>query len=194
MYIYINIYIYIFIYIYIHDIYWTLYPQVVWLDPKKRKSTKKEMYEVSRFHQCCSVLQCTTVCCLVLQCVAVCCSVLQCVEEKKVYQAGDVTLSSVLQCVAVCCSVLQCVAVCCSVLQCVAVCCSVLQCVAVCHSALHSVAVCYSVLQGVEEKDVYGVATISRLFQIVGLFCERDCRSLLWKSPIKETVFCKRDL
>ena len=46
---------------------------------------------------------------------------------------------------------------CCSVLQCVAVCCSVLQCVAVYHVWVVS----------------YGVATISRLLQIIGLFCKR---------------------
>ena len=48
--------------------------------------------------------------------------------------------------------VLQCVAVCCSVLQCVAVCCSVLQC-----------AVTMVVLY-------HGVATVSRIDKILGLF------------------------
>jgi len=86
-----------------------------------------------------------------LQCAAVCCSVLQCVA----------VCFSVLQCVAVCCSVLQCVAVCCSVSQCVAVCCSVLQCIAVIH--IWSL---FCIL-------TYGVATISRLLKIIGLFCKR---------------------
>jgi len=87
-------------------------------------------------------------CCSVLQ-FAVCCSALQCA------------------CVAVCDSVhvLQCVAVCmcCSVLQC-AVCCSVhvLQCVAVC-----SVLQC---LRSYVTTSDYGVATISRLLKIIGLF------------------------
>ena len=89
-------------------------------------------------------------------------------------------LGCVLQRVAACCSVLQCVAVCCSVLQCVAVCCSVLQCASVCCSALQCVAVCCGVLQygtvwcSVVQCGVvccYGVATISRLLKIIGLFC-----------------------
>jgi len=63
---------------------------------------------------CCSVLQCVAVCCSVLQCAAVCCSMLQCVCC--IYSQSQVQYyQCVLQCVAVCCSVLQCVAVCCSV-------------------------------------------------------------------------------
>jgi len=88
---------------------------------------------------------------IVLQCVAVCCSVLQCVAVYCI----------VLQCAAVDCSAFQCAAVCCSVLQCVAVCCSVLQCVAVRCSANN------------EGSHYYGVATISRLLKIIGLFCKR---------------------
>jgi len=62
----------------------------------------------------------------------------------------------------VCCSVLQCAAVCCSVLQRAAVCCSVLQRVAV------------EILKGqLNSPYAYGVATISRLLKIVGLFCKR---------------------
>ena len=36
------------------------------------------------------------------------------------------------------------------------------------------------------DRKSYGVATISRLFNIVGLFCK--------KSSTQETIFCKRDL
>ena len=91
---------------------------------------------------------------------------------------------SVLQCVAVCCGVLQCVAVCCSVLQCVAVCCSVLQCVAVC---LHETGLQRERKREKERerkterhnnilvpsyiKHGYGVGTISRLLEIISLFC-----------------------
>jgi len=71
--------------------------------------------------------------------------------------------------------VLQCVAVCCSVLQCVAVCRSVSQC-----GALHlsgatrivggqrRVGIC---IQMSQRNDVYGVATVSRIDQMIGLFC-----------------------
>jgi len=77
----------------------------------------------------------------------------------------------------VCCSVLQCVAVCCSVLQCMLyikmdasllhnmVCCSVLQCVAV-HVVHQDGRI--SVAQ-----HGYGVATIGKLLDIIGLFCKR---------------------
>ena len=69
----------------------------------------------------------------------------------------------------VCCSVLQCVAVCCSVLQCVAVCCSMLQ--------YKTDVGCRSVMQCVAVQDRswvlqhYGVAMVSRLLKITGLFC-----------------------
>ena len=77
--------------------------------------------------------------------------------------------------------------------------CSALQCVAVCCSALQSVAVHYettlekSVVQCVVfkipisknfgTKKLYGVATISRLIKIIGLFCKRA----LQKRPIFST-------
>ena len=66
-----------------------------------------------------------------------------------------------------CCSVLQCVAVSCSVLQCVAVCCRVLQCVAVCCSVLLLVE--FGILLDLQD----GLATMSRLLKIIGLFCKR---------------------
>jgi len=146
---------------------------------------------------CCSVLHCTA---------AAYCNGLPC--------EAAVRCHSVLQCVAVCCcSVLQCAAVCCSVLQCVAVCCSVLQCVAVCCTVLrqpylHDVAarmllhpllhayihthpftcmhICTRpyVYFNIHHSQ-YGVATISRLLKIVGLFCRIS--SLLQGSFAKET-------
>ena len=102
--------------------------------------------------------------------VAVCLNVLQCVA---VYL-------NVLQCVAVYLNVLQCVAVYLHVLQCVAVYLNVLQCVAVYLNVLQCVAVYLNDLQkcviqgGVQYIYIYyGVATISRLLRIIGLFCKR---------------------
>jgi len=73
-----------------------------------------------------------------------------------------------ISCAAVSCSKLHFVAVCCSVLQCVAVCCSVLQRASQVSACIH-----------------YGVATISRLLQIITLFC--GISSLLQGSFAKET-------
>jgi len=73
----------------------------------------------------------------------------------------------------VCDIVLQCVAVCCSVLQCVAVCCSVLQCAP--NHITHSM--CYHIKRDTTQNQCairhshfvwYGMATISRLLQILG--------------------------
>jgi len=52
----------------------------------------------------------------------------------------------------------------CLPVRCVAVSCSELQCVAVCSSQL-------STALTIELLNSYGVATISRLLQIIGLFC-----------------------
>jgi len=73
----------------------------------------------------------------------------------------------VLHCVAARCSTFQCVAVCCSVLQCVAVRCSVLQCV---ESRSDMVQGAFDFNTG-KGFSVYGVASISRLLAIIGLFC-----------------------
>jgi len=93
----------------------------------------------------------------------------------------------VLQCVAVCCSVLQCVAVCCSVLQWVAVCCSVLQCVAVCGSVLQSLACLKYHLDATIRYS--GVATISRLLNMISLLCKRALQNRLYSA--KETYNSK---
>jgi len=132
-------------------------------------------------------LQCVVVCCSVLQCVAVCCSVLQW------HNCADIQYAEVHGSVAVCGSVLQCVAVCCSLLQFVAVRCSyitvqtfnILQCIVVYRSVLQCVAVCCSVCQCFYRYPKYGVATISRLLKIIGLFCRIS--SLLQGSFTKET-------
>ena len=55
-------------------------------------------------------------------------------------------------------------------LQCVAVCCSVLQCVAVCRSVLQ----CSVVGFKKSLATSYGVATISRLLQIICLFLQKS--------------------
>ena len=98
-----------------------------------------------------------------LQGVAVCCSVLQHVLQR-VFQCVILpwrfTVCDIAVCVAGRCSVLPCIAVCCSVLQ------RVLQCVilpwrcTVCEICC----TCYYTLY-------YGVATISRLLNIIGHFC-----------------------
>jgi len=155
---------------------------------------------------CGSMLQCVplqyaAVCCSVLQCTTACCHMVQGVH------CGIEGVVKWVCCVAVCCSVLQRVAACCSVLQncvgycivtervvklacCVAVRCSVLQCAAVCCSVLQNGAG-YCIVALDDEIVVkcvlcHGLATISRLLTIIGLFCKR--------ALIKETIFCKRDL
>jgi len=142
------------------------------------------------------------VCCSVLQCVAVSCKscfgvyVLMCLRRRLSYFHSY----TVLPCVAVCCSV------CCSQLQCmlppvaarhsmlrqiVGLCLCVLlarQSVAVCVAMCYSV--CCSALQCAVSCSVcvyvpYGVATISRLLTIIGIFCRIS--SLLQGSSAKET-------
>jgi len=137
----------------------------------------------------------------VAACVAVRCNVLQrllsrTVSINKIFWLRSLVRCSVLQYFAVCCNLLPrvaaCVAVCtfCNAYYnthvddlrktpsvgnvCVAVCCSVLQCVAVCCNMLQRVAVCIfcTVFYDAQLYD-YGVATMSRLLKIIGLFCKR---------------------
>ena len=112
---------------------------------------------------------------------------------------------SVLQCVAVCCCVLQYIAVCCNVLQRVAACCSGMSLywsvvrwrvpglLRVCHDALiHEmtrVYVTWHMYMRQYSVVCYGVVSISRLLNIVGLFSKRA----LWKRrySAKETYNCR---
>jgi len=75
-------------------------------------------------------------------------------------------------CVALCCSMLQYVAVCCSILQCevehIWYDSIVLQCVAVCRSMLQYVA-----MWGRTYLVRCGMASVSRIDKIIGLFCKR---------------------
>ena len=102
--------------------------------------------------------------------VALCCSMLQrigvavCLRGRVCYATGsDLRHSGLLRCVAVCCSVLQRV----------------------------SVAVCFrgGVAQARQNFGTYGVATISMLLQITGLFCR--IQSLLQGSFAKQTYNLK---
>jgi len=90
-------------------------------------------------------------------------------------------LQRVLQYVAACCSEEQCVAVWCRVVQCV--CCSMSRTVILVHTKDNA----FDTISFVSvASGHYGVATISRLLKTTGLF--------LQKSPIKETISCKRNL
>ena len=82
---------------------------------------------------------------------------------------------SVLQCVAVCCPVLQSVAVCCSEMKWICmiwVTCD-LWCVCLRVSAYVSLSLC---------AYEYGVATMSRLLKIIGLFCKRALYKRLYSA------------
>ena len=115
---------------------------------------------------CYSVLQ---VCCRVLPCDAVCYSVLRCVlflftictviSSRELEKHGRSA---------------ECVAVCCVVLRGVAVCCSAFQSVAECSISLYSVHNLHcDALSPILRlgHHIYGVAIISRLLKITGLFC-----------------------
>jgi len=84
---------------------------------------------------------------------------------------------------------LQCVAVCCSVLQCVAVCCSVLQQGIKVHILCMCISMCVCVCTFLSLSLIFAVGRESRYRSIVSKYS--DYRSLLPKSPIKQTIFCQ---
>jgi len=108
---------------------------------------------------CCSMLQCVAVLGSVLHCVAVC---QQPTVAKVVYFGFTVVCE--MRASAACCSVWQCVALCCSV------------------NSQYSPKIS-------TENSQYGVASISTLHKIIGLFCKRG----LWKRwySAKETYNLK---
>jgi len=142
-------------------------------------------------------LQCVVVCVAVwvAVCVAVCAALCSTVFLELCYMFAENKITdSVVQRLAECCSELPWVAVCCSVLQCIAMCvagcCSLLsQPVAICgivvwscvfliSSTFYRKSVCVSVCVRVcvcanHELLAMGVATISWLLEIIGLFCKR---------------------
>ena len=113
-----------------------------------------------------------SVCCSVLQCVAVCCSVLQCVTGSRdvmfwplnhVQNRPDLSesqnITGLMYTGGVCVSVCVCMSVCLG--MCVRV-------DAHAHAHAHTHTHAY-----MHTHDKYGVATISRLLKIIGLFCKR---------------------
>jgi len=150
---------------------------------------------------CCSVLQCIAVCCSALQCVAVCCSMWQCVAVCCSVSRCVAVCCNMLQCVAVCRRVLQSVLLCltavesnylahtaqplaptaaylymwhdprtehtyiCDVTHWLSIPIHVTWLIYTCDIGTHS---CIPTCVG---RRPYGVATISRLLKITGLFC-----------------------
>jgi len=117
---------------------------------------------------CCSVLQCVAMRCSVLQCVAVCCAASGCLASA--YPASAIHCNMLqLQCVAAVAGSKKSL----NTQQHTATHCNTLQ-----HAATHCL--CIPCLCNT------GMLWISRLFLID--------RSLLQNIPIKETIFCKKDL
>jgi len=106
-------------------------------------------------------------------------------------------------CVAVCCSVLHCVAVCCSVLQSVSQCCSMYMCIMTHHmSATLTHDSMYSAFYVFIPLFIHQImtcvcwltiwvlpwpTTLSRLLQIIGLFCKRALQKRRYST--KETWY-----
>jgi len=142
------------------------------------------------------MLQCVAACYSVLQRVAARCSVLHPARKKQDYVTVCCCVwQSVLQHVAVCCGMLQCGASFCGVLHWVAVSCSELQggtpveghtyfvcifiirCPSLSHTVSRSLSLSLSLFFYLSLSTCmhacrgYGMATISRLLKIIGLFC-----------------------
>jgi len=147
---------------------------------------------------CCSILHCAAVCGNAMQRVVAHDRCAWCVCVALVGLPHGLSCCSMLQHVAACCSVLQCEAICCSVyhtlqtcvmrlrwaratpsqsstgsvLQCIAVWCIVSQCMSI-HTHIHIKTYKYihSYFCAYTRRITYGVTTISKLLQIIRLFC-----------------------
>jgi hypothetical protein len=124
---------------------------------------------------CICVCVCVRVCACVLLCVCVC------------------VCACVYMCVYVCACVCVCVCVCvracghaCAVCMCVSVCICVRVCMRVCAWFHFLVSACaYTTGQIMSQYCYYGVASISRIDTIIGLFCKRALQKRLYSA--KET-------
>jgi len=132
---------------------------------------------------CCSVSQCVAVCCSVLQCVAVRCSASQHVAVCCVLAFTEQSCRCVCMWVRACVCVPEkpcgrrCIRFCMNTCGCVHGCGCVRICACECVRAIIVVRVeMYRLRQSsqrVDSRSAFGVATISRLLKIMGLFCKR---------------------
>jgi len=171
------------------------------------------LYTVTTYCNYCNTiakLQFVAVCCSVLQCVAACCSELQCVTHRNYcsplphsatplqHTATNCNTVSMSACVFL---YVSCPCPCPCLFPCLSQCLcteSCPQCVCLANIPMGlSHCLCTQTGTGTDsaqtlrqthrDNNSYGVATISRLLK-------KNDRSLLQKSPRKETIFCKRDL